>query len=862
MSETERLATNIVGPEGPIEAKILLVGEAPGEEEDRSGRPFVGSAGRFLDQCLRTVGLVRSSLQLTNVFNQRPPENDVLYFYEDRKKTRLTWEGQEHIQILKDYLEQLLVLRNSNLGGPNLIVALGDTPMRHLTGMTQVSKWRGSILPCSLVPGFKVYITYHPSYVMRLMNEHGENTLSEQEESKLANILPVFLKDLERCLIQSETPTYSPPQRELISVRTLDQARALLTEAERSSLISVDIETFPMAPCPVVRCIGFGLSPSKTFTIPILESRRFFWSLSDEAEIWRMISKVFLSKGKKVFQNGSYDLSILGKTYGLRLADGTFEDTMLLHQASYPSMRKGLDLLASIHTWEPYYKDDGKEWTGSRTTDESLWNYNGKDCAVTLEIYPHLERDAKEMKTWSGYRRTLSVFPSILYMQIRGIKIDLEKKETLAKRFEAFTRESQGAIEALIGREMNLDSPKQISQLLYSELRLPFVYNPNTKAPTTDQTALTQLLYKAKNQEHKTILRELLRHRKYSKLCSTYTSMKIGEDGRVRTSYSWISTYRLSSSESHFGGGGNLQNIPKRGEEGQLIRSLFIPDPEKIFISCDLKQAEAMEVTWQAQDIRLIEAFKSGLDVHWLRAKGMFGLDAKLPYHPDEEILAKLINMKQTMKFFRNIGKTFVHASNYKMGPRKLRLILLREGIDLPEDICRKILHAVQVDSPLTTRWQNEVTEQVRRTRTLITPLGRVREFRGRLTDELFRSAIAFVPQSTVGEIVQLGIQNVYKSCPQFEPLLNVHDEVVGQCLPEDQDLCIKAIDQAMSISHTIHGRELIIPREFKVGPNWGKLHEVIDFIKIMDNEMLRLDQEREKAINKAMWGDGANSIK
>lgn len=825
----DRLETNIVSADGPLDSKILMVGEAPGAEEDRSGRPFTGSAGQFLNQCLKTVGLAKSSILFTNVFLQRPPNNEVLYFYEDKKKTRLTWEGEEHVSLLKSYLEQLRDLRQRGLGGPNVVVALGDTAMHELTGKTQLSKWRGSVLPCILVPEFKVYVTYHPSYVMRLMNEKEEDYLEEQDGNKLANILPIFLKDLERVQVQADKPTYYPPKRELYVTRTVDEARAFLYEAEHSDMISVDIETFPMSPCPVTRCIGFGLSPSRAFTIPILEGRRFFWSLSEEAEILTMISKVFLSPGKKVFQNGSYDLSILGKTYGLRLRDGTFEDIMYLHHASYPSMRKSLALLTSIHTWEPFYKDEGKEFGGVRTSDEALWQYNGKDCCVTIEIYPHLERDAKEMKTWPGYRRTMSVFPSILYMQIRGVRVDTSQKEVLAQKFFKASEQSRQAIETVIEQDINLDSPKQLVKLLYSDLGLPMIFNPKTGSPTTDQTALQLLLRKVpeKNTQARIVLSELLKNRKYSKLASTYTNMKVAEDSRVRTSYSWISTYRLSSSESHFGGGGNLQNIPKRGEEGRLIRCLFIPDEDHIFISCDKKQAEAMVVAWQAQDLRLIEAFEAGVDVHWLRAKGIFGFDKNTPYHPDELILAKRVDLREKMKFFRNIGKTFVHASNYKMGPRKLRLILLKEGIDLPEELCRKILYDVLRDSPLTARWQNETIEQVRRTRTLVTPLGRVREFRGRLTDSLFRSAIAFVPQSTVGEMVQLGIQRLYTNCPEFEPLLNIHDEVLGQCLPEHQELSIKAIDLAMTIPLEIHQRQLIIPNEFKVGSSWGDLKDV-----------------------------------
>ena len=101
----------------------------------------------------------------------------------------------------------------------------------------------------------------------------------------------------------------------------------------------------------------------------------------------------------------------------------------------------------------------------------------------------------------------------------------------------------------------------------------------------------------------------LLNYQKYAKLSSTYTGMKCGADGRMHTAYSLISTWRMNSSSSPFGGdtkadkeGGNLQNIPKRGEEGSLIRSIFVADEGKVLLASDRVQAEAMVVAWLSKD--------------------------------------------------------------------------------------------------------------------------------------------------------------------------------------------------------------------------------------------------------------------
>ena len=125
--------------------------------------------------------------------------------------------------------------------------------------------------------------------------------------------------------------------------------------------------------------------------------------------------------------------------------------------------------------------------------------------------------------------------------------------------------------------------------------------------------------------------------------------------------------------------------------------------------------------------------------------------------------------------------------------------------------------------------WQNATKEEVRATRTLVSPapFNRKRVFRGRLSDNLFRSALAFRPQSVVGEILEVAIQKLHSTSTIFEPLLNVHDEVVGQCKKEDLPAAMVEVKTAMEIPLQINNRELIIPCEFKTGNDWGNLKAI-----------------------------------
>jgi DNA polymerase len=198
------LTTNFVSPSGPRDAKIVFLGQAPGADEDRLLEGFTGSAGQFVfNPSLKAAGLFRSECLIWNLFHRRPPSNDVGYFYQDKKCTKLTWEGQEHVDETRVWLESLLRQRDTTGSGPNILVALGREAMLALTGRDQISKWRGSVLPCTLVPGFKVYPAFHPAYILRLMNEPEEKLQGQRKQQKL-NALPLFLRDLQRIKIQAE----------------------------------------------------------------------------------------------------------------------------------------------------------------------------------------------------------------------------------------------------------------------------------------------------------------------------------------------------------------------------------------------------------------------------------------------------------------------------------------------------------------------------------------------------------------------------------------------------------------------------------------------------------------------------------
>ena len=162
-------------PSHPAAAPLALVGEAPGREEVREGRPFVGRSGRLLDGHLETAGIIRTACLVANVFRFQPPDNKVGHFFASRAKARRLgvglaeqWGPFGSDYCLAEFAGEIEALRKTLADlRPAVIVALGRTPLWALTGLGGILERRGTVLPCRLLESARVVPTYHPSYLLR-----------------------------------------------------------------------------------------------------------------------------------------------------------------------------------------------------------------------------------------------------------------------------------------------------------------------------------------------------------------------------------------------------------------------------------------------------------------------------------------------------------------------------------------------------------------------------------------------------------------------------------------------------------------------------------------------------------------------
>lgn len=756
----------IVKGEGDVQSKIYIYGEAPGAQEERTGRPFTGGAGRVLEGILHEVGIKRSETFIDNVIQQRPKGNDFSVFYKDRGRKEPTEELLDNHRRIKE-----AITRHK----PNVVVALGNEALFAITGRKGVLKLRGSILGYA---GTKVIPTIHPAMVMR------------QYEFR-----PVSVLDFHRIKEESVTPHFPLPYLDQFHISpSYKRIMEILQHLHSCEYVAFDIETAANQ----ILCIGFAWSKTNAICIPIFYGNNSWWRSDEELAIIKEIRKLFLNPHVKfIAQNAQFDMIYLADKWGVKVP-GLWMDTMVAFHCVYPEMRKGLDFLCSIYTNRPYYKD----MPGSGGPDV-LWKYNCLDTVTTWECAMEIRKELEEFKTLDFYMaNSHKLIEPLIAIQRKGVRIDVEKREKIDANLTNEIEVMQSRLTKAVGHEINPNSPKQMVDFLYKDLKLPPQRNRKTGSLTADENAIEALTKRFPNPAFDLILDI----RKARKLLSTYIRAPLDSDGRIRCNYviTGTETGRLSSRESVYGTGTNLQNIPR----GDIVRSIFIPDPGTQFVNADLSQAEARVVAYLAREGRLQSVFENpNGDVHTRNAAMVF--EKRI-----EEVTPKE----------RQLAKTLVHAANYGIGERRFS-----QHIGSSEARARELLNQYHAMYPGIKRWHLQVKDLLNRSRILTTPMGRRRMFFGRWGEDLLREAYAYVPQSTVGDLLNLGIIRAWPNLPpEWYFVLQNHDAVLMQVPVETPEMHIyKFIKHYFEIPLTIEGVTFKIPVDIKVGDSWANMKKM-----------------------------------
>lgn len=308
---------------GPKNARIFIVGEAPGAEEDQSGTPFSGGSGRILDTWLAKVGISRAACHIDNVVSHRPPNNDI---------------SQADLRHARESL-----LQRIQTVSPNLILLLGNTPLQLFVAGT-ISDWRGSHFPIQVGDQtFQAVAAYHPAFIMRQRR-----------------MWDVTLHDLARAKELSRTAGYKEPEVHYTTNPSIQEVREACELSRQADNVAVDIETdFGFA---AIDLVGLSWQESYAISIPTVE----------EDYIYELFA--FLRKAKGITTHDSIFDAYHMRRFGFP-CPSPIHNTLLYSHLLYPHLPHDLGFLGSVYTPYAYWKDQmgaRKEWYNCRDTDATL----------------------------------------------------------------------------------------------------------------------------------------------------------------------------------------------------------------------------------------------------------------------------------------------------------------------------------------------------------------------------------------------------------------------------------------------------------------------------------------------------------
>jgi uracil-DNA glycosylase family 4 len=803
----------------------MLVGEAPGADEALTGKNFVGHAGRILDSLLRQTNIIREDCLVTNVARDQPPGNNIGFFFEDKACTKPKPLMSKYVEMLK---EDILKFR------PNIVIGLGRTALWALTGQHSISSFRGYVTESTLVQNQKVLCTYHPIKV--------------DIEWKLH--FPTIM-DLRKAYANSLTPDIPRDQRSLeasVSRREFIEYLKFLYHDHKDP-VAFDLET--KSPGSHVDIIGLADSPNHAVSLDLFSGREPRFSEEDELEIWYWFAKV-LAECETITHNGPYDITVLLYNLGI-LTRRLFADTLVAGHVCWPEAPRSLGFITSICLNVP-------PWKHTQATMPTL--YNAGDAANTYGIWNVLSAEMKRQKIVHTFEFEMAqIYPASM-LQIQGIPISKERQHytlhTLDQDDNSLpigllprAKQLGEAIDKMLGKKVNLASPKQMQQTLYVDLALPIQYKRRKSAleekkVTTDAEAMKKLSQLSDNP----VLKLIMEWKKLNKLVD-FIDITPSPTGSVHTCYNitgatmqrenkgfvvddeddYRSFGRWSSSKSIIipYGSGNLQNVPKRA------RKIYgTPKAGQVYVSADYMQAEAVVVAYLINDAQLIRMFEESfgktrayrkernIDVHKFTAAQMFRV-------PIEQVTPEL----------RQVGKTIRHANNYSAGPGVLSAKL---GVPLKE--AKELMKIYHQACPQLHLWHERIQNDLRATRTLTNLLGRKHKFTDRWGDNLFRSAYSYIPQSTVGDLLNTSLERMYYLFgSSIDLYLQLHDAIYCICNEEDVPSVMQAMKHCMLMPLIANHTTFTIDIDFSIGPNWGQLEEVeyTDYVNESDPDLPQL---------------------
>jgi len=519
--------------EGSPSAKICFIGEAPANYEMLHQKPLVGPTGKIFDELLHQADIYRATSSIQNVCRRPISKKHGL----TDSKNRLTEKG---LAVQRD-----LFTRMENHSA-NVYVPMGNLALAMLSDYSGITKYRGSAYigheGRKLLPTIHPAATIHGKYIDKYTIASDLKTAKAESSHSDLTLMPRTME------INPSFPTV---------------VKYLTALNEEDATFACDIECL----WHQVSCLSFSRSPEHALCIPFFGTPHP-WSESEEAEIWRLIARIFDNPAcTAVFHNAMFDVSFLYLQNMMRF-NCTVHCTLIMHRILYPDFPASLQFVTSVYTDMQYYKDERKIWSKPWVDPDTFYRYNCKDSLATITAFPQLHAEIQKSPgmRWT-YNETMSNFWPCLYMMAHGIQLDLDNlgrmKVKIDAELKAKTEELNRASDN--GHEFLYTSPKQVMEYFYGHKGCHPYVNRKTGQPTSDDEAMARI-HRKYNLPEARLVQEC---RALRKLFGTYLDITFDQDRRLRCFYDprGTSTGRLSSSKTIFETGLNFQNIDPRFKE-------------------------------------------------------------------------------------------------------------------------------------------------------------------------------------------------------------------------------------------------------------------------------------------------------
>ncbi|RXJ87560.1 DNA polymerase I [Arcobacter sp. CECT 8985] len=591
-------------------------------------------------------------------------------------------------------------------------------------------------------------------------------------------------------------------QFDAILLDTKEKLFEVLNSIKTDTIVAFDTETTDLD-TNKAKIVGFSFSfeESKGYYIPVGHNYLGVGSQVSLEDAKEALLK--LNEFKLIAQNFKYDYEIIKNNFDIEM--NLYADTMIMSWLLNPGSKVGLDAKAKeLFDHEMIsFKDVVKKGEDfSSVPIEKACEYASEDALITLKLYYKLQEEFESTHTKYLFElgQTLEFdFTKVLaYMEHNGIKVDVSVLEELKQKNIKHLQELTLNIYELAGNEFNINSPKQLGEILFEKLGLKA--SKKTKSGYSTNEMVLHKLY----DEHK-IIPLLLNYRESYKLQSTYIEpllllAKKSEENRIFTSFlqTGTATGRLSSKNP------NLQNIPVKSEAGALIRSAFIPKNGYSLVGIDYSQIELRLLAHFSNDEALVHAFNSGLDIHRQTAVKIFG--------------------EEQADNNRSIAKSINFGLIYGMGSRKLADTL---GIQPKE--AKAYIESYFKAFKSVKDYLKSIEDSILEEGYVETLLKRKRIFdfdsaNGMQKAAFLREGVNTKFQGSAADLIKLSMLKIwqkYKHNNDIKMLLQIHDELIFEIKNEKID---EIAEDLVKIMENIVELKIPLKVSKNIGKSWQEL--------------------------------------